>query len=407
MRFAIMESVVTPGGHEIDFDRLLVEELTALGHRVEFYVPEGHEFKWDYGAPVHRLRGEGVSYRGARGLKKLLLALRREMHRRGWYRDLAGAAEAGAFDALIFPSATYRYLRGLQHSRLKHSPVPVLFLIHGATPAEAEKLDREAGKLVAFPNIRIGLQTFAGGKLHLSAPHLRVYGPPNYLPRDIDPEAVRSGREPLAFAPAAGTETFRPLPPGDEIRLGFFGQYRREKNLDTLLRAFAGGRYERRVHLIVQGSTQRPEDATDFSRLRGEWSSWRDERGQASLEFWPRPLIGPDWQRALASCDALVVPYGNPRYLYHTSALISNALGYRKSLLAADDVNPEVLAEYGVGLSFPAGDAGALRAALEEFVNTYGERQGEYEKGLARAYEDFSPRRLAENVVSLAEGRYD
>lgn len=39
MRFAIMECVVTPGGHEIDFDRILVEELTALGHSVEFYVP--------------------------------------------------------------------------------------------------------------------------------------------------------------------------------------------------------------------------------------------------------------------------------------------------------------------------------------------------------------------------------
>ena len=51
MRFAIMESVVTPGGHEIDFDRLLVEELTALGNSVEFYVPEGHEFKWNYGVP--------------------------------------------------------------------------------------------------------------------------------------------------------------------------------------------------------------------------------------------------------------------------------------------------------------------------------------------------------------------
>ena len=66
MRFAIMETVVTPGGHEIDFDRLLVEELTALGHTVEFYVPEGHEFKWNYGVPVHRLPGKGISYRKQR-----------------------------------------------------------------------------------------------------------------------------------------------------------------------------------------------------------------------------------------------------------------------------------------------------------------------------------------------------
>ena len=84
MRFAIMESVVTPGGHEIDFDRLLVEELTALGHSVEFYVPEGHKFKWNYGVPVHHLPGTGVSYKGAKGIKKLFLSVKREWHRQKW-----------------------------------------------------------------------------------------------------------------------------------------------------------------------------------------------------------------------------------------------------------------------------------------------------------------------------------
>ena len=45
MKFAIMENVSNVAGHEIDFDRILVEELCVLGHSVEFYVPQGHKFR--------------------------------------------------------------------------------------------------------------------------------------------------------------------------------------------------------------------------------------------------------------------------------------------------------------------------------------------------------------------------
>lgn len=393
MRFAIMECVVTPGGHEIDFDRLLVEELTALGHTVEFYVPEGHEFKWNYGVRVTHIKGAGVSYKGAHGLKKLVLAARRELHRQRWYRAMYDYARKGAFDALIFPSATYRYLRALKLSPLKNSPVPVLFLIHGATPAEAQKLSHEAEAFRDFPNIRVGIQSFAAEKLGIKLPHARVYGPPNYLPRDIDAEAVREGRESLTFAGDAQPE---PVGAPEVLRLGFFGQYRREKNVEEFVAAFQKCHFTRPVKLIVQGSTQTPEDAADFSRIIKKYE------GQPHLEFWHRPLIGVDWQKGLASCDVLVMPYGNDRYLYHTSALLSNAMGYKKSVIVADNVNPEVLAAYPMGKSFPNGDMEALRACIESFVNGYGQEKETYEEALSRAYEDFSPRRLAENIAELA-----
>lgn len=380
MRFAIMECVVTPGGHEIDFDRILVEELTALGHSVEFYVPEGHEFKWNYGVPVHKIAGAGVSYKGAHGLKKLVLAARRELHRQKWYKAMQQAALQNKFDAIIFPSATYRYIRALKLSSLKNSPVPVLFLIHGATPAEAEKLTREAKAFESYPNIRIGVQTFAAGKLNLPIKHLRIYNPPNYLPRDINA---------ADFAVNDGV-----------LRLGFFGQYRREKNLETLIEAFLAGSYTRQVRLIVQGSTQTKADADDFDRIIKKYSS------EDNIEFWHRPLIGIDWQKGLASVDAIVVPYGSERYLYHTSAIISNAMGYKKPIVVADNVNPEILASYDIGISFKNGDMKSLTRALESFVNSYEQNKNKYVKELARAYEDFSPRRLAENIAALA-GRED
>lgn len=377
MRFAIMECVVTPGGHEIDFDRILVEELTALGHSVEFYVPEGHRFKWDYGMPVHPLRGSGISYKGAHGLKKLILAAKREWHRQLWYKQMYQLACADKFDAIIFPSATYRYLRALRRSVLRRSSVPVLFLIHGVTPKEAVKLNREADALASYPNVRIGVQTFAAEKLHLIARKLRVYGPPNYLPRDINPADYK--KDP------------------DVLKLGFFGQFRREKKLEAFLQAFTACHFTRPVRLLVQGSTQTPEDAAEFDRIIQEYA------GTENIEFWHHPIIGIDWQKGLASVDVLVMPYGNDRYLYHTSALISNAMGYREPIIAADNVNPEILAQYHIGVSFRNGDMQDLQMQLERFVNTYDQEKAVYAQELERAYNDFAPSRLAQNIVALAE----
>ena len=374
-----MECVVTPGGHEIDFDRILVEELQALGHTVEFYVPEGHEFKWNYGVPVHHIPGTGISYRGAHGLKKIFLSAKREWHRQKWYKTMYEYAQKSAFDVIIFPSATYRYLRALKHNRLKHSKVPVLFLIHGATPEEAKRLDVQIKALAAYANIRVGVQTFAKEKLKLTGKNVRLYGPPNYIPRDTEITNKR---------PSAG----------ETLRLGFFGQYRREKNLEAFLEAFIGGHYTRPVKLVVQGATQTKDDAEDFSRIIDKYSVDRN------IEFINRPLIGIDWQKGLAGVDALVIPYGNDRYLYHTSALISNALGYRKPFIAASNVNPEILAEYEVGKQFTNGDMESLRTVLEDFVNKYEASKETYEQELERAYNDYSPRRMAENIVNLAEG---
>ncbi|WP_296769596.1 glycosyltransferase [Selenomonas sp.] len=373
-----MECVVTPGGHEIDFDRLLVEELTALGHSVEFYVPEGHEFKWNYGVPVHHIPGAGVSYQGAHGLRKLILSARREWHRQMWYKSMYEYAQKKTFDVMIFPSATYRYLRALKMSPLKNSPVPVLFLIHGATPSEVKKLNHEADYFAGNGNIRIGVQTFAKDKLTLTAKYMRVYGPPNYLPRDIE-------------------YSWR-LPGVDEqLTIGFFGQYRREKNLEEFLKAFIAGNYERPVKLFVQGATQTSDDSADFDRIIEKYAN------QDNIEFLHKPLIGVDWQKGLADVDALAIPYGNERYLYHTSALISNAMGYHKPVIVADNVNPEILAAYDIGESFKNGDMDDLRIKLEQFVNRYNKKKTHYEQELERAYKDFSPRRLAENIVALAQ----
>ncbi|MCX7971413.1 MAG: glycosyltransferase family 1 protein, partial [Negativicutes bacterium] len=63
-KVAIFEQIVTSGGHEIEFDRIIVDELRGLGCDVFFYVPEGHRFSYDYRVNVRPLSGSGVNYQG-------------------------------------------------------------------------------------------------------------------------------------------------------------------------------------------------------------------------------------------------------------------------------------------------------------------------------------------------------
>lgn len=119
MRLAIFENIMTPGGHEVDFDRIIVEEFQKLGHEVCFFVPQGFRFSMDYHVPVHELRGEVVSYSGVSGLHRLARTVKREIHRMRWYRQLYAVARRGEMDAIIIPTSTYRYLRAIARSPLR------------------------------------------------------------------------------------------------------------------------------------------------------------------------------------------------------------------------------------------------------------------------------------------------
>ena len=79
MRIAILESIVMPAGHEVEFDRILVEELKKQGHEPVFFVPEHFPFKLDYHCDVEYLAGgEAISYAGVGRIKRLWLRLRME-----------------------------------------------------------------------------------------------------------------------------------------------------------------------------------------------------------------------------------------------------------------------------------------------------------------------------------------
>lgn len=376
MKIAIFESIVTPGGHEIEFDRIIIDGLRELGHDVTFYVPQDYVFKYDYGVAVRYLPGKGVSYAGASGLGKIWRSAKREINRQRWYNALYQQAVEGAFDAVIVPTATYRYLRALNFSKLKKSPVPVIFIILGVTPEEGNHLFPQVEKLYSYPNIKVAVQTFRDNVLGRTFPNLYCVKPPAYIPHGI---------------------TLKPIAkPVKVLRIGSFGQYRKEKNLDVFLDAFLSCSFSLDVSLKIQGAAFRQEDEEDFKRIRQKYQKY------PQITFDNRALDSNEWQQAIAGVDVLVMPYAAPRYRYHGSGMLLTALGFCKPVILTDDISPELLEQYEVGVNFPAGDIAGLKISLEKLVNTFNEKVEKYERELQRANDDFAPRRLAQRLIELA-----
>lgn len=377
MRLAIFENIMTPGGHEVEFDRILVEEFRARGHEVEFYVPENFSFQFDYRTPVTRLRGDAVTYTNSRGLKKIFSAAKREVNRQRWYSQLFDAQKN--FDALIVPTSTHRYLRALNHSALKKISVPIIFILHGINPTEAPKFLAAADKLAFNKNIKPVVLTFTDNIFGERRENIFTIYPPTYTARDLKVEPKISAA-------------------GEVLKVGFFGQYRREKNLRGLLEVYLRGKYTRRVELQVQGSTMHAEDAEDFEKIISQY------RGVEGLSFLHKGLIGAEWQRAILDVDALLMPYSAPRYRYHWGGMLFTAIGFGKPVVASDDMNPEVFALYRVGETFRSGDVDDLARVLENFINDFDENFPAYSKNLRAAGEDFSPVNFARRLEKIIRG---
>ena len=378
MRIAIFENIMTPGGHEVDFNRILVEEFRQQGHEVFFYVPEGFHFSMDYHVPVHELQGSVVSYSGVTGVRKLMRTIKRELHRMSWYRQLYEAAKRGEMDAIIVPTSTYRYLRAIAKSVLRHSPVPIIFILHGINPGEAPKCFKAAKKLEACPNIRPTVLTFTEDIFGEKRDNIRTIYPPTFVPRDIERKSMAS-----------------PVSAGRPLTIGFFGQYRREKRLEDFLEVYLQGNYTRPVRLLVQGATMHPEDAADFERIIKKYS------GYDGIEFLHKGLIGAEWQQAIMDIDALLMPYSAPRYRYHWGGMLFTAIGFQKPVVASDDMNPEVFAAFQIGLLFKSGDMESLRETLERFINTYDERSAGYVRDLQKAAALYSPASFVQRLEEI------
>ena len=259
----------------------------------------------------------------------------------------------------------------------------MIFILHGINPTEAPKFLAAADKLVVNRNIKPVVLTFTDNIFGQRRDNIYTIYPPTYTARDISIRNVELGIRNEKI-----------------LTIGFFGQYRREKNLRGLLEVYLKCNYTRKVELQVQGSTMHEEDAQDFEEIIAQY------RGVEGLSFLHKGLIGAQWQRAILNVDALLMPYSATRYLYHWGGMLFTAIGFGKPVVASNDMNPEVFKLYRVGETFQSGNLDDLSRVLETFINDFDKNFPTYEKNLLAAGEDFSPKNFARRLEKIMEGTY-
>ncbi len=374
MRVAILESIVMPAGHEVEFDRILVEELKKQGHEPVFFVPENFPFKLDYHCDVEYLDGgEVVTYAGAGKLKKIFLSMRRERRRVAWFNSAYEKACAHHCDAIIIPTGTWRYIRTILHSKLKASPVPVYTIFHGINPHEQPKFEKQARKVEPYKQIRLKVITLRNDFKNSGLKNVDLILPPVFKPWQL---------------PVNKHLSFKP-----PIKIGFFGQFRKEKNLGFFLEAFTKAKFSVPVELIVQGATAKPEDGELFEQFA------RDYKQYKNITFWHKNLIGLEWQKALLSVDAIMMPYAAERYRYHWGAMLFTAIGFYKPILASPELNPEVLQKFNIGKAVDLSSVEAFSKQLEEFIDDLVQNTETYQQGLDAANIAFGQDKLIKGIL--------
>ena len=377
MRVAILESIVMPAGHEVEFDRILVEELKKQGHDPVFFVPEKFPFKLDYHCDVDYLEGgEAISYAGVSRLKRLWLSLQRERRRIAWLNSACQKGADGKCDAVIVPTNSWRVMRSIRHSILKNSKVPFLFMFHGIMPKDRQRFCDGVKSLKEYSQVHLGALGLQTEFPELAdCPNFHTIMAPVYIPFD------------LPVTPEFHVH--------DPLRLGFFGQYRREKNLDFFLQAFVKANFTTPVTLTVQGATATQVDSDDFERLRNEYANYKN------IHFLHKNLLGIEWQHEIMNIDVMLLPYGAERYRYQPSAMLFTAIGYYKPVLQSPEMNPEILQEFDVGEAVKLDSVDVFSKQLEKFVNEFPEKQESYRQGLIKANEKYGQDKLIKRIVGI------
>ena len=303
MRVAILESIIMPAGHEVEFDRILIDELKRQGHEPVLFVPENFPFKVDYGVDIVYLEGgEVVTYAGASKWKKPFLSILRERRRRSWFTSAAEKIKEHNIDALIIPTGTYRYIKALLDTPLKDSQAAVHVIFHGIGKGEMDRFIKQAHRAKNYKNVYLDVISLRDDMLRPDLPRVRKILPPVFLPSsELSGEqqniAVQSAISEQGLGSVNSSEFKTTNDAANQsvnkpIKLGFFGQFRKEKNIERFIDAFVSLNYDDSVQLVVQGVTVKPEDGELFESIIKQYSKY------SNIQFIHASLIGKDWDRA-------------------------------------------------------------------------------------------------------------
>ena len=314
-----------------------------------------------------------MTYAGATWYQKLWRSIQREKRRIAWFNSAYELAKQGACDAIIIPTATYRYIKSLLRSKLKYSPVPVHIIFHGINPKEQPKFEKQAKRIQAYKNVKLHVITLRNDFANSGLTNVQLVAPPVFTP---------------VF------QTSEPLESHDELlRIGFFGQFRKEKNLEPFIQAFIHAKFAVPVELVVQGATAKPEDTALFNLLIEKY------KYIPNIVFRHENLIGKDWEDALLAVDAIAMPYAAERYRYHWGAMLFTAIGYNKPVLVSPELNPEVLEQFPIGCVIKSLEESDIISAMQELVDLLSTRKVQTKVALEHANKVYSHELLIQGIL--------
>jgi hypothetical protein len=351
MRIAILESIVMPAGHEVEFDRILVEELKKQGHEPVFFVPEHFPFKLDYHCDVEYLDGgEAISYAGAGRTQAAPAVVPAGAPPPGLVQQ---RLREGRSRAIAMPSSCRRTAGAscarYWNSAIKNSPVPVSVPIpwdHAERQGALLRWRQEPPGLLEYPSRGSGLADFVprAGRL----PEL--------------PYSHGAGLHPVRSAGHAGVPCARAA----AARLLSASTAARRTSISSC-RHLSEATFTNPVELTVQGATVTQADSDDFERSEAV--------SMHRMRQYPLPAQEPPGHRMAARahghrcpapairCRALPLPA--QRHAVHRNRLL------QARPAVSGDESRDLCSEFKIGEAVKLDSVETFSKQMEDFVNTF------------------------------------
>jgi glycosyltransferase involved in cell wall biosynthesis len=363
--------VVDPPAYTPPYDHALCRALAAAGADVELYTSR---FAYGSVAPAEGYRRRELFYRGAGMLAGASATARRArrvvklaehvpdmLH----YRRAARDAQVVHFQWLAVQELDGRLL---PRGRGAGGGQALVLTAHDVLPREARAGQREAQRRL--------YERFDALIVHSEHGRRRLSGELGVAPERVHviPHGVLAH---LAERPRAAP-AFR----SDGHVVLFFGLLRPYKGIDVLLDAWREG--IEGAELWIVGMPR-----MDIAPLRAA--------APPSVRFVPRFVDDAELPAYFGRADLVVLPYRE----IEQSGVLFTALAFGKPLLLSDVGGFAEVAAGGLARGVPAGDAAALRAALEQLLGDAEARAALAARASAACAGEYGWERIAQRTLTL------
>lgn len=366
--------VVDPSAYTPPYDHALCRALAAVGAEVELYTshfahgPVARADGYERHELFYRLAARVPDARARRVVK--LAEHVPDMLR---YRRAARGADVVHFQWLAVQHVDGRLLPGGR---------PLVLTAHDILPREARPGQRAAQQRLYEHFDAIVVHSEHGRRrltdeLGVEAEHVHV------IPHGVFEHLAADGGDGVGGAVGAGgSPPVGPTPfATDRPVVLCFGLMRPYKGIDVLLEAWRG---IEGAELWIAGAPR-----MDISALRVS--------APPGVRFVPRFIGDGELPAYFRRADLVVLPYRE----IDQSGVLFTALAFGKPLLLSDVGGFPEIAATGAARTFPAGDAGALRAALRELLGDPGARAAMAERARTLASGEYSWQAVASRTLDL------